>query len=90
MVLQAKTHGITVSLDWLACDKGTAISGIKEIVEELMKQDKKLTSLKTLQVHFLPSALISAKFFCYWSATAPGSHLAEPLCQRAAHCSPVH
>ena len=30
-------------------DKVSAILGIKHIVEELMKQDKKLTSLKTLQ-----------------------------------------
>ena len=62
MALQAKAHSIASNQDLLACDKGTAILGIKEIVEELVKQDKKLTSLKTLQVHRLSSALISAKF----------------------------
>ncbi len=49
--VQAKSNNtVDGAGDVMSPDKGTAISGIEKFVGELMRQDKKLTILKTLQV----------------------------------------
>lgn len=42
--------------DVLSANKATAIAGIQAFVEGLMREDKKLTILKTLQVSSHPNA----------------------------------
>ena len=52
MYIQAKVHkDILGAKAALSEDKATALSGIEKFLGELMRLDKKLTILKTLQVH---------------------------------------
>ena len=50
-LLQAKLDPASLGAkEVMSSDKATLISGIEQFVGELMRQDKKLTVLKTLQV----------------------------------------